>query len=57
MGAGPIGLGAVVALHGLGIPRVLAVDINPYRLDLAARLGAESVDGRSADMVALVRTW
>ena len=55
MGAGPIGLGAVVALRGLGIPRVLAVDINPYRIDLAARRGAESVDGRATDVVARVR--
>ena len=55
MGAGPIGLGAIVTLRGMGINRIIAVDLNPYRLELAARLGAESVDGRDTDVVGWVR--
>ena len=47
-GVGPVGLGAVALFAHLGA-RVIAVDVNPYRLDLAKRLGAaEAVDAGDA---------
>jgi propanol-preferring alcohol dehydrogenase len=55
MGAGPIGQGAIIALHGLGVSKVFAVDINPARLEMAAKLGAHVLDGREGDMVARIR--
>lgn len=55
MGAGPIGLGAIIALRPLGIAQVYAVDVIPYRLQLATEFGAVAVDARSADPVAYVR--
>jgi threonine 3-dehydrogenase len=43
VGAGPVGLACVMALRALGVARVLALDVVPYRLDFAARLGAEPI--------------
>jgi threonine dehydrogenase-like Zn-dependent dehydrogenase len=42
LGVGPIGLGNVLVQAHLG-RRVIAVDLSPYRLDLARRLGASDV--------------
>ena len=54
VGAGPVGLSCVLALRALGVRRVLALDVIPYRLELAASLGAEPVrsDDRAPAAVA-----
>jgi 2-desacetyl-2-hydroxyethyl bacteriochlorophyllide A dehydrogenase len=39
MGAGPIGLVVGLALRDAGVKKVYLTDLNPYRLDLARRLG------------------
>ena len=46
MGAGPIGQGAVIGLRGRGVAKIFVVDINPSRLEMAAKLGAHTLDGR-----------
>lgn len=43
MGAGPLGLGAISGLRAFGAEKVYASDPIPYRLDVAAGLGAEPV--------------
>jgi propanol-preferring alcohol dehydrogenase len=48
MGAGPVGLGCVLALRAVGVADVVAVDVAPFRLDLARRLGARPVTGGDA---------
>ncbi|MGH3146388.1 MAG: alcohol dehydrogenase catalytic domain-containing protein [Rubrobacter sp.] len=48
MGAGPVGLGCVLALLGVGVDEVVAVDVAPFRLDFARRLGAKTVEGGDA---------
>lgn len=54
-GAGPIGLGNVLVQSFLG-RRVLALDISPWRLEAARRLGAsEVVDASAGDPVARVK--
>ena len=54
-GAGPIGLGNIMMQSYLG-RRVIAIDIVPYRLELAKKLGAaEVVDARGGEVVAQVR--
>ena len=54
-GVGPIGLGNVLVQAHLG-RRVIAVDIGPWRLDLAKRLGAsEVVNGKECDPAQQVR--
>ncbi len=54
-GVGPIGLGNVLLQSHFG-RRVIALDLSPYRLDLARRLGAsECIDVRSEDPVARLR--
>jgi propanol-preferring alcohol dehydrogenase len=45
MGAGPVGLGCIMALRAVGVALVLAVDVVPFRLDFAARLGATPIQG------------
>jgi threonine dehydrogenase-like Zn-dependent dehydrogenase len=55
MGAGPIGQGAIIALRGLGVSTIYAVDINPFRLEMAAKLGAQALDGREGDVVRRIR--
>lgn len=49
-GCGPIGLCAIALCKSAGAERVVAVDISEYRLDLAARMGAdELIDGSKKD--------
>ncbi|WP_115994180.1 L-threonine 3-dehydrogenase [Cohnella lupini] len=43
IGAGPIGLMAIAVAKACGAGTVFAVDINPYRLELAIRMGADAV--------------
>ena len=53
LGGGPIGvLVALVARHAGA--RVVVSEINPFRIQLAAELGLETVDPRSDDLVELV---
>jgi L-iditol 2-dehydrogenase len=55
LGVGPIGLGNVLMQAHLG-RRVIAVDLSPYRLELAKRLGAsEVVDANDEDTVSKLR--
>ncbi len=50
-GAGPIGAMAVAIAGHVGARNVIVTDINPYRLDLARRMGAtRAVDVRSEDL-------
>jgi threonine 3-dehydrogenase len=56
MGCGPIGLCAIAIARKAGALPVVAVDVNPYRLRLARRMGADRVlDARSKDVPAIVR--
>jgi threonine dehydrogenase-like Zn-dependent dehydrogenase len=49
-GAGPIGLAAIAALRDRGVEDVVAVDLSPRRLEIAAALGARAgVDGARED--------
>jgi len=51
-GAGPIGLMAVAIARHAGARYVVATDVNPYRLDLAKRMGATlAVDVRTEHLV------
>jgi aryl-alcohol dehydrogenase len=53
LGVGSVGLAAVMAARIAGAGRILAVDINPQRLALAAALGAtHTIDGRTEDVAA-----
>lgn len=55
-GCGPIGLMAVGAARALGARRVIAADINPLRLGMAERMGADvTVNPRETDLVKLTR--
>ncbi|MEE1836140.1 2,3-butanediol dehydrogenase [Streptomyces sp. SP17KL33] len=50
VGLGPVGLLCVLLAAARGVRRIIAVDVSPARLRLAAGLGAtELVDGRDAD--------
>lgn len=52
-GAGPIGLGATIALKSRGVSHVVVVDIQPARLDKALRVGADAVvNSAEEDVVA-----
>ena len=55
-GAGSVGLSAVMAAKAAGASRIVAVDINPARLAMAAELGAtDTVDPRETDPVAAIK--
>jgi L-iditol 2-dehydrogenase len=43
IGAGPIGLGAVLVLKAMGAGRIAAAEPNPYRLGKAVEFGAEAL--------------
>lgn len=54
-GAGSVGLSAVMAAKVAGASRIIAVDVNPARLELARELGAtEVLDPRATDPVAAI---
>lgn len=48
IGAGPIGLGALLVLRGLGFGPLAAVEPAEYRAGFAASLGAERLDAEAA---------
>lgn len=50
MGAGPIGLVAMLAARAFGAPRIMLVDVDEYRLSVAKELGADSVVKVSTDI-------
>jgi threonine 3-dehydrogenase len=51
-GCGPIGLCAVAIAKAAGASLVVATDVEPYRLEMAQRMGADlAIDGREADLV------
>ena len=51
-GCGPIGLCAVAVAKAAGASLVIATDVEPYRLEMAARMGADlAIDGRETDLV------
>ncbi|HKB07506.1 MAG TPA: alcohol dehydrogenase catalytic domain-containing protein [Candidatus Polarisedimenticolia bacterium] len=41
-GAGPIGLFSIIVAEAFGAERIIAVDTTPFRLELAARVGAHT---------------
>ena len=54
-GAGPIGLGATIALKSLGVSHVVVADIVPARLDKALKVGADAViNSADEDVVATI---
>jgi D-arabinose 1-dehydrogenase-like Zn-dependent alcohol dehydrogenase len=54
-GVGGLGVSALQLARALGASTVFAVDVNPAKLALALRLGAEPVDARQADPVQAIR--
>ena len=55
-GAGPIGCMAVAVARHAGARHVVVTDLNPYRLDLARRMGATlAVDPRERDLADVQR--
>ncbi|WP_426354976.1 L-threonine 3-dehydrogenase [Exiguobacterium sp. R-39] len=56
VGCGPIGLMAVSVAKAAGAAEVIAIDVNPYRLELAKTMGADVViDSRHEDVLERVR--
>jgi threonine 3-dehydrogenase len=56
MGCGPIGLCAILIARRSGAYPIVAVDVHPYRLRLAKRMGPDRVlNGRSDDVPSVVR--
>jgi threonine 3-dehydrogenase len=50
-GAGPIGLMATAVVRHAGARNVIVTDVNPFRLDLAAKMGAtRAIDIRDTDL-------
>jgi L-iditol 2-dehydrogenase len=48
LGAGPIGLGALLALRGMGYGPIFVAEPGDYRADFAVSLGAERLDAAEA---------
>ena len=56
-GLGPVGMAAVLAARVVGCSTIIAIDINPTRLALAAELGATHVvNSKTTDAVAQIRS-
>ncbi len=53
-GAGPIGAMSAAIVHHIGARNVVVTDVNPFRLDLAARLGATRIVDVSTERLAAV---
>jgi aryl-alcohol dehydrogenase len=55
-GTGAVGLAAIMAARVAGATRIIAVDVNPARLELALELGAtHTVNSRDTDPVAKIK--
>jgi threonine 3-dehydrogenase len=55
-GAGPIGLMATGVVRHAGARRIVVTDVNPYRLDLARKMGATvAVDAAATDLADVQR--
>ncbi|MEY2690342.1 MAG: hypothetical protein RL375_4542 [Pseudomonadota bacterium] len=55
VGAGPIGLAALLTAQFYAPSRLIMVDVDPHRLDVASRFGATAtVDSRNADAAARI---
>ncbi|ULL19216.1 L-threonine 3-dehydrogenase [Paenibacillus sp. H1-7] len=58
IGSGPIGLMAIAVAKACGAGAVIAVDVNPYRLDLARRMGADhTIDSRHVILSEAIRDY
>ena len=54
-GTGAVGLAAIMAARVVGADQIIAVDVNPSRLDLAKELGAtHAINGREEDTAARI---
>jgi threonine 3-dehydrogenase len=53
-GAGPIGVMAAAISQHVGARYVVVTDLNPYRLEMAQKLGADRVVDASADLAAVM---
>ena len=54
-GAGPIGLCVAACLSYFGASRVLVIEANPYRLEIARKLGFTPIDAARDDILAQVK--
>ena len=55
-GAGSVGLSAVMAARVVGATTIIAIDVNPARLDVARELGAtHTIDARTEDPTARIK--
>ena len=54
-GAGPIGLCVAACLSYFGASRVLVIEANPYRLEIARKLGFTPIDAAHDDIAAHVK--
>ncbi len=54
-GSGGLGISAIQIAKALGAVRVFAVDINPRKLELAARFGAVAIDATVGDAAGQIR--
>jgi threonine 3-dehydrogenase len=54
-GCGPIGLFAILACRAMGAGRIIAIDIDPLRLELAGKLNVEVMDGKGSGLVDTLR--
>ncbi len=56
LGCGPIGLMSIAVAKAVGAKGVIATDLNPYRLDLAKKMGADVVlNPKEVDVVAEIK--
>lgn len=56
-GAGPIGFCVASCLRYFGASEVIMIEANPYRLDMARRLGFTTIDAANEDVAAKVRDY
>jgi threonine 3-dehydrogenase len=56
IGCGPIGLGAILVARSMRADAVVALDVVPERLDMAARIGASTIDARKDGLADAVRS-
>ena len=55
-GAGPIGIMSTAIMRHIGARNIVVTDVNPYRLELAKKMGAtEAVDVRTQDLRSIMR--
>ncbi|MFW5986544.1 MAG: zinc-dependent alcohol dehydrogenase [Halanaerobiales bacterium] len=55
IGCGTVGLGTIIVLKAMGLEKIFAADLSDYRVDMAAKLGAITINPTKTDPIDFIQ--